>query len=267
MALRLVLAELAPARGDLAENVSRLERAVRAAPECEVIAFPELFLSGYRVGERIHRMAQRPDSPAVSRLKAAAASKGAWLVVGTPWAHPERAGETQNVALLVGPDGSLRAQPKRFLPTFGPFEESVHLSPGSRSEVFAAPWGRFGVEICYEVFFPEVSRELALGGAELLLVISASPVTSRRLFEKLLPARAVENGSPVAYCNRTGVEDGMVFAGGSGLWDARGETEPAKVVQLGEEDRLLSFETSLESIPLWRTMRPVLRDVAARAPV
>ena len=193
--------------------------------------------------------------------------RGAWLVVGAPWAHPERPGETQNAALLIGPDGSLRVQPKRYLPTFGPFEEAVHLSPGSSSEVFPTPLGRLGIQICYEVFFPEVARQLAMAGAELLVVISASPETSRALFEKLLPARAVENGTPVAYCNRAGVEDGMVFAGGSGLWDHRGELQPpVSVKELGPEDRLLAYDLEVEGLERWRPMRPVLRDVAARPP-
>lgn len=266
MPLRLLLAELAPSRGELAKNLALLDRALEAAPPSDLIVLPELFLSGYRVGERIHRMALDPSSAAFRRVLEAARRANAWLVVGTPWAHPDRKGETQNVSLLVGPDGSWKVQPKRYLPTFGPFEEAVNLSPGDRSEVFSTPLGRIGMEICYEVFFPEVSRQLAMAGAELLVVISASPVSSRRLFEKLLPARAVENGSPVAYCNRSGVEDGMVFAGGSGLWDSRGELEPPHVVQLGEEDRLLSYEVALESVPLWRPMRPVLRDVAARPP-
>ncbi|MDE1820654.1 MAG: carbon-nitrogen hydrolase family protein [Euryarchaeota archaeon] len=266
MTLRLVLAELAPARGELPKNLALLDRAVKASPPADLIVLPELFLSGYRVGERIHRLALSPESPAFRRVQEASRASGAWIVVGTPWAHPDRKGETQNVALLVGPSGEWKVQPKRYLPTFGPFEEAVNLSPGDKSEVFATPLGKVGMEICYEVFFPEVSRQLAMSGAELVVVISASPVSSRRLFEKLLPARAVENGCPVAYCNRTGVEDGMVFAGGSGLWDTRGDPDPPKAIELGEEDRLLCYEVPLESVPLWRPMRPVLRDVAARPP-
>ncbi len=266
MTLRLGLLELAPARGDVSKNLSLLEKAVRQSPPSDLLVLPELYLSGYRVGERIHRMALGPSSSSLDRLRAISRGAGAHLVVGAPWTHPDRKGETQNVALLVGPDGSVRVQPKRYLPTFGPFEEAVNLSPGDRSEVFSTPLGKVGLAICYEVFFPEVSRQLSLGGAELLVIISASPVSSRRLFEKLLPARAVENGVPVAYCNRTGVEDGMVFAGGSGLWDIRGELAPPRTTQLGEEDRILSYDLSLEDAPLWRPMRPVLRDVAARPP-
>lgn len=266
MAIHLTLAEVAPARGDVTKNLELLDRALEASPPSDLVVFPELFVSGYRVGDRLHRLALSPKSPAFRHLLAASARSGAWLVVGTPWSLPERSGETQNVALLVGPDGSHRVQAKRYLPTFGPFEEGVHLSPGERSEVLPTPHGKLGLAICYEAFFPEVTRQLALGGSDLLVIISASPVTSQRMFEKLLPARAVENGVPVAFCNRTGVEDGMVFAGGSGLWDHRGDLEPPSVVQLDEEDRLLSYTLSLDSTPLWRPMRPVLRDVAARRP-
>jgi predicted amidohydrolase len=266
MPFQLTLAELAPARGDLARNLDLFEKAVAAAPRSDLLVFPELFLSGYRVGDRLHRLALSPTSPAFRRVTDAARRADATLIVGTPWSHPERSGETQNVALAVTPDGSWKVQAKRYLPNFGPFEEGVHLSPGERSEVVPTPRAKLGIAICYEAFFPEVTRQLALRGADLLVIISASPVTSSRMFEKLLPARAVENGLPVAFCNRTGVEDGMVFAGGSGVWDHRGDLDPPTVIQMGEEDRLLSYSLLLENTPLWRPMRPVLRDVAAREP-
>jgi predicted amidohydrolase len=156
---------------------------------------------------------------------------------------------------------------KRYLPNFGPFEEGLAFSPTDSSQPVELRGHRLGVEICYDVFFPEVARELALGGAELLVNVSASPVTSRRLFEKLLPARAVENGLPVAYVNRVGVEDGIVFDGGSGVWDPRGEPVPLETVpatELGADERLYRAEVDLAAVGRWRPFRPVLRDVTAR---
>src|SRR5208282_5043714 len=103
--------------------------------------------------------------------------------------------------------------------------------------------------------------------AGLLVVISASPVTSRRLFERLLPARAIENGVPAIYVNRVGVEDGVVFGGGSGAWDPRGEpilTTPVPFAPADPEESLSTVEIDPTESARWRPFRPVLRDVAGR---
>ncbi len=92
-------------------------------------------------------------------------------------------------------------------------------------------------------------------------------MTSGPLFEKLLPARAVENGLPVVYVNRVGVEDGIVFGGGSGAWDPRGEpvaTHPVNDPSLAPEEKLWRAELDLDEPARWRPFRPVLRDVTSR---
>lgn len=268
--MRLVLAELAPAPGDLATNLEAVERTVREAP-CDLAVFPELFLSGYAIGDRVHAVALREGDRSAARLSDLARSSSTTIVVGAPVASAERPGEVENSALLFDPSGATFRQVKRYLPNFGPFEEARSYTPTDRSRAARVGARRLGLEICYDVFFPEVSRELALDGAELLVAISAAPVTSRRLFEKLLPARAIENGLPVVYVNRVGVEDGFVFGGGSGVWDPRGEPL-ARSVRAGgpgrtEGEQLLEAEVDLDVVRRWRPFRPVLRDVASRPPV
>ncbi|MCI4341206.1 MAG: carbon-nitrogen hydrolase family protein [Thermoplasmata archaeon] len=259
--MRLLLAELAPVRGDLEANLARLERLSGAHP-AELTVYPELFLTGYRVGDRLHRMGVRPGDATVGRLNAAAERAHGAILVGGAIAGP-RPGEIQNGALLASPSGELQVQSKRFLPTYGPFEEGVPFSAGDRSVPLQLGERRVGVGICYDTFFPEVFRTLALAGAELLAIPSAAPVTSSRLFAKLLPARAVENAVPVVYVNRVGVEDGVVFGGGSGAWDARGEPLPTEELPLehaGDGERLLGVEVDLDDAARWRPFRPVLRD-------
>jgi predicted amidohydrolase len=266
--MRLALGQLAPAPADPRTNVARLAEVVRVA-RADLAIFPELFVSGYRVGDRIHRLALSANgSDATSEaLRAVARDHATPLLVGAPVISADRRGEVQNTALLFRPDGSLARQVKRYLPNFGPFEEGLAFSPTDTSRPVELAEHRLGVEICYDVFFPEVTRELALAGADLLINLSASPVTSRRLFEKLLPARAVENGLPVAYVNRVGVEDGIVFDGGSGVWDPRGEPLPLETVPvpgLHPDEAVYRVEVDLGAVGRWRPFRPVLRDVAAR---
>ncbi len=264
--MRIALAELAPVPGDLERNVARVAEAVRAA-RAEVAVFPELFLSGYRVGDRFQRLALAEADRTTEALRALARTEHAAVVVGAPVASRERRGEIHNAAVAVDPDGRVSVQGKRYLPTFGPFEEGVLFTPTDESRPVRLGGSSVGLEVCYDVFFPEVSRQLALAGAELLVNVSASPTTSRRLFDKLLPARAVENAFPVVYVNRVGVEDGVVFGGGSGAWDARGEpiaTTPVDLPSRGVDERLVVVELDPGESGRWRPFRPVLRDVASR---
>jgi predicted amidohydrolase len=263
---RLLLGQLAPEPGALAANVDRIAAAVGAAPS-DLAIFPELFLSGYRVGDRFHHLALRRNDATWTRLAKIARDHRTRVVVGAPMVADARVGELENVALAFHPDGTVGRQVKRYLPTFGPFEEGVPFTPTEESRPVPMGSASVGLAICYDTFFPEVFRTLALAGAQLLVVISASPITSYSLFNKLLPARAIENGLPVVYVNRVGVEDGIVFGGGSGVWDSRGEpvalAEPT-ATGLGPEDRLFSTEIDLADAARWRPFRPVLRDHATR---
>lgn len=265
--MRLLLGQLSPRKGEVVANLDRLGRLVPPGT-CDLAVFPELFLSGYRVGDKVHGLAVRAGDAASSHLAKIAAAARATLAVGAPVVL-ERPGEVGNAIVVVPPDGPPARQLKRYLPTYGPFEEGTFFTPTDRSVPIAVGGRAVGFLICYDAFFPEVARELSLAGAELLVVISASPVTSRRLFEKVLPARAVENAVPLVYVNRVGVEDGVVFGGGTAAWDARGEPVPLAPRSFPSEvaeEGLWSAEIDLDEAPRWRPFRPVLRDLASRPP-
>lgn len=266
--MRLTLGQLAPTPADPVRNLERIEKVVQTAP-ADLALFPELFLSGYRVGDRFHALALDPlgTDPTSEGLHRLARESGVPIAVGAPVGSPDRKGEVQNAVVLAPPAGDLAYQVKRYLPNFGPFEEGLAFSPTDRSRPFPVAGRPVGFEICYDVFFPEVARDLALAGAELLVNLSASPVTSRRLFDRLLPARAIENGMPVVYVNRVGVEDGIVFGGGSAAWDPRGEPIPLETVAvpgLASEEAVYRTEIDVAAVGRWRPFRPVLRDLSAR---
>ena len=266
--MRLLLAQLAPVKGDVAANLDRIERVVRAH-RSDLAVFPELFLSGYRVGDAFPRLALGRGDDAWLRLAGIARAAETAIVTGAPIRLDDRPGEIGNAAVLARADGTVDHQVKRYLPTYGPFEEGSFFTPTDRSSVWPLGANRVGLEICYDAFFPEVTRQLALAGAELLVAISAAPVTSRRLFEKVLPARAVENAAWVVYVNRVGVEDGVVFGGGSGAWDPRGEPVPIEAVPFDArepEESVTTASLDLGEVARWRRFRPTLRDVASRPP-
>ncbi|HEV2519524.1 MAG TPA: carbon-nitrogen hydrolase family protein [Thermoplasmata archaeon] len=266
--MRVVLAELAPALGDLSANLDRIATIVENVP-AELAVFPELFLSGYRVGDDVRRLALAPGDAAQRRLSDIAGRTHCAILVGAPLVSANRPGETLNAALLFTPDGQVTAQGKRFLPSFGPFEEGTVFTPVDASRVAGVGPATIGMQICYDLFFAEVARDLAMQGADLLVAISAAPVTSRRLFDRLLPARAIENAIPLVYVNRVGAEDGIVFGGGSAAVDVRGETLTGAEVPFEKRaagERVELVEIDLGSARRWRPFRPVLRDASRRAP-
>ena len=264
--MRIALGQLDPVPGEVGRNVERVREAVTAA-KADVAVFPELFLTGYRVGDRFHRLALSEGDPTSETLREIAHESRTTGVGGGPLASSERRGEIHNAAIAFLPTEEMFVQVKRYLPTFGPFEEGVLFTATDTSRPVLLGPHPVGLEVCDDTFFHEVSRQLALAGAEILLIISASPLTSRRLFDRLLPARAIENALPVVFVNRVGVEDGIVFGGGSGAWDVRGEPLGLTSVPLasaGPEESLTTVEIDPAESVRWRPFRPVLRDVASR---
>ena len=120
-----------------------------------------------------------------------------------------------NSAVLVGPRGYVGKYQKMYLPTHSVFEEKRYFRPGYQTTVFETEVGKIGMIICYDIYFPEITRLLSLRGANLFICISASPSVRRGFFETLTAARAIENGVFLAYVNLAGIEDGLQFWGGS----------------------------------------------------
>ena len=158
---------------------------------------------------------------------------------------------------MVGPAGYIGHYQKRFLPNFGPFEEKIYFGEGNQSNVFDTPFGKIGIQICYDIFFPETSMDLAHEGADLIINLSASPTTSRPLFHRMLPARAIETTCFYAYSNNIGTQGSLTFAGESSVVDPRGKT----IAEMPSfEEGTIVCELMFEDLERFRDARPVLRD-------
>ncbi len=254
--MRVTLVSTQPVLSDKEANLAEMEAQVRAA-EGDIVVFPEMALTGYVIGDRVHRLAERLDGPSVARIAALAAETGRWVLFGMPRADDRRAGVVYNSAIMVDPEGGVQVYDKRHLATFGPFEDGLHFTPGRSLGLMETPWGDIGVMICYDLFFPELSKAMTVAGADVLVNISASPSTSRRFFEALFPARAIENALPVLYSNFAGSQDGLVFWGGCQSWGPRGT---AKAVGPYFETHRLEVEVDHEETAAARPLRPTLRD-------
>ncbi|WP_216900283.1 carbon-nitrogen hydrolase family protein [Synechococcus sp. CCY 9618] len=219
----------------VAENLERLEQvcALAAGHGVQLLAFPELYLSGYIVTPAIVRdLAEAVDGPSLEQVAAAARRHG--LAVACP--YPERAmvaGEERfyDAIALIDRDGRLlRNYRKTHL--WGPDEKRcwspgyLHREEGPALTVQRVNGFPLGLLNCYEAEFPELTRRLALEGAKLVLIPTAADAwaelsTGERtdrpypdVSRTLLPAHAFENDCFVAYANRCGEEtvNGRVMA-------------------------------------------------------
>jgi len=253
--VKATLAQLAPSLGDKAKNLAKLAKAV-AKSEADLVLTGELFLTGYMARDAFARLAEPLDGPAVKAVRAMAAEHGAHVVFGMP----EREPGTQrlfNSSVLVTPDGRTVAYRKIYPANFGPFEEGLYFGRGDALTLVDTKLGKIGLLICYDTFFPELAKAYALQGADLLAIISASPATSKPFFDRILPARAIENALPVLYTNLVGTELNIVFQGGTQAIGPRGE-DLGKAKDFAED--AVNADIDLRDVKTARAFRPTLRD-------
>lgn len=253
--MKAALAQLDPAIGDKGKNLKKLETAVASA-HADLLLAGELFLSGYMARDAFAQLAEPLDGPSVKAVQAIAAEHATHVVFGMP----EREADTRrlfNTSVLVAPDGKIASYRKVFPANFGPFEEGLYFGRGDGLTLVDTKLGRIGLLICYDSFFPELAKAYAIEGADLLAIISAAPATSKSFFDKILPARAIENALPVLYANLVGTELNVVFQGGSQAIGPRGESL-AKAEDFAEST--IAADVDVRDITTARAFRPTLRD-------
>ncbi len=210
--LSLGLVQHAGSPDGIAGNLAVVERAAESAQAdgTDLLVFPECFLTGYFREDGIADLAAEIDDGVIGRLEETAARTGVALVTGS---YERRDNGVSNTAFCVTPDaGCIARHRKRAL--YGPWEQRSFV-PGSGPVLFDYRGFRIGLLICYDVEFPELTRELARQGADLVIVPTALMQPYEYIAEILVPARAIENQFFVAYANRTGNESAFHYVGKS----------------------------------------------------
>lgn len=197
--------------GKTEQNLERICAYIRQAGNrgARLAVFPELALTGYCL-RHAFGTALAASHPYVERLRAASRESGVTALVGMA----ERAVDScWNTQLVCGSDGSLRAYRKTHL---GAREKRI-FSAGDRLPVFEEE-PPFGILICYDMHFPEAAATLRAGGAGLIAVPHASPITAgsrEAVWSRYMSARAYDNRVFVACCNACGSSGcGTDFSGG-----------------------------------------------------
>jgi predicted amidohydrolase len=223
--MKIVLAQVAPALGDVAANLEMhldvLEKARRQ--KADLVVFPELSLTGYTLKDLVEEVALDPaKDPRIRKL--AARTKGLSAVVGFVEESPAEAGLFYNAAAFISEGRLLHVHRKVYLPTNGMFEEAKFFAQGREFRTFAAPFGRVGLLICRDFLHYGASYVHFASGADMIVCVSAAPgrgveggdaFATSRMWELMGEAVSYFSTAFVIYANRVGVEEGVTFAGGS----------------------------------------------------
>ncbi|GAA3533262.1 carbon-nitrogen hydrolase family protein [Zobellella aerophila] len=277
LAVSLAQIEVIPLDADA--NGAKLEAIARreAAAGARLIVFPELCNTGYieplapgqpftdpglshaDYGHRLYQSATTLEGELIQRLIRVAVEYDCHLVTGLALRHPELTGALLNASVLIGPGGVCSIYAKAHLW----HNEKLYFVPGQRFPVCQTPIGRIGMQVCYDIRFPEVTRSLALAGAELVTNVWASfreldrPPTDPLLFHHRAFTRAQENGLYFLSCNRVGEHGGYRFMGRSLVAAPDGTIIGALD---HEEEDCLRVEIKLDEIERYRMATGIFTD-------
>lgn len=252
--MRLAAQQTAGVPEDPAENLAQLAEtvALAAAQGADLLILPELWLTGYNIGDAVHDLAEPADGPSARKVAEIARESETAILYG----YPERADDrVYNAAQLVGADGSRLANMRK-AHLFGPEEKRLYAPGDTGLPVVDVAGVKLGILICYDVEFPEAVRAQALLGAELIAVPTALFHPYQFVGLRVVPVRAWENQVYVAYVNRCGAEGDLAYVGGSAVCAPDGSCE----ARAGEGERLLFAEIDPAAVARGRSENPYLAD-------
>src|SRR5476649_331513 len=259
---------------NLAKAIARIREA--AEQGAQIICLPELFRSQYFCQSEDHAnfsLAEEiPNGPSTEAFCELAKSRG--VVIIASLFEKRTAGVYHNTAAIIDADGTyLGKYRKMHIPDDPLFYEKFYFTPGDLGfRAWDTKFGKIGVLICWDQWFPEAARLTAMAGAQILFYPTAigwHPSEREKYgeahhssWETIQRAHAVANGCYVAVTNRVGLEqpiggDGIKFWGQSFIANTSGQI----IAKAGlEEEQILVNESDLNTVDVTRTHWPFLRD-------
>ena len=233
--LVIALAQMTQRVGDLDGNAAAILAVRERAAGADLLLCPELQLTGYPPEDLVLKPEfVRRTMEAAERLVDATATPGPAVLIGT---IIHEGGLNYNAVLLADGGRVIGRTLKRELPNYGTFDEKRVFAHGPMPEPLEFKGVRIGVPICEDIWQEPVCSHLADAGAELLLVPNGSPYELDKddLRQRMVRSRAAIAGLPLAYLNRVGGQDEIVFDGSSFIMHPDGEL----VVQLCDWEEAL----------------------------
>jgi NAD+ synthase (glutamine-hydrolysing) len=271
--LRVALVQFKPKKADVPGNLQQIRDTwLPQAGDAEVVVFPEASLTGYFLEGGVVDVAMPVEE--VAKGLGVPGPMAPTIILG--FYEKWRRGIYNSVACFeAGEDGyeATHVHRKMFLPTYGVFEEARFADPGRDLTAFNTRHGRLGLLVCEEMWHSLPPTILALDGAELIVVVSASPARdfpegigrSENLarWDALTQGAASEHGVFVAVCQLVGSEGGKVFLGGSMIAGPDGSILAQGPLM---EEGLISVDLDGRSIDRARFQTPLLADLRQMLP-
>ena len=242
--------------GDVAHNkqilMQKLTEAISVEHKPDVILFPEMWNTGYALTE-ISSLADENGKETIDMLSSFAKQHQVNIIGGS--IAQKKGDGVYNTIFAFNRKGELINDYSK-LHLFRLMDEEKYLQAGDKLGLLEVDGVQAGMLICYDIRFPELTRSLALQGAQILFVPAQWPKPRLHHWKTLLTARAIENQMYVIACNRMGVSGETEFFGHSMVIDPWGEI----IVEAGEEETILFGEIDLALVSKVRSTIPIFED-------
>lgn len=246
----IALCQYMPVPGNPEANAGRIKERVRRG-EADVYMFPEMYLTGY--GAPCEGLAERVEE-CIGGLSDLCRMEDVAVAVGCPRYESDL---VYNSLAFLSPDGDSWYD-KAHLAGFGVYAETGFV-PGYRSGMGSYHGMLFGMCVCYDVFFPEILHGCSLNGASVNICCAASAIQSKRFLDRVLPARALEDVTYMAYINNVGPANDLDMHGCSRGLDPFGDI----LAECGTGEGECMFTADTEKLEEAREIRRHLSDYRA----
>lgn len=267
--MKLQLVQFHPEPNDKDGNLDRILGYVDEglAAGANLIAFGEQALVGYVLDGRVRysELAEPIPGPVTDRVAAKLKGKNCLVLFGMP---ENDLGDIYNSAPLIGPDGIIGVAQKLYLANFESiltgmtYAEGVYFKPGKRISYWDTPFGRIGVQVCLDLYHPEITYAHAVAGCWLILQPSATPlITTEAPFPTpLFLGRGFECNACMAYVNIVGDQLGQAYHGGTHV--IMGPAGCKKILPYGKDakEEVLEYEVDPSEVYESRARFPMIRD-------
>jgi len=222
-----------------------------------LLVCPELFMSGYAVGHNIREYAEPVDGAFATGIARLAQKHDIAVVYG----YPEVSGDlTYNAAQCIDASGQRIANHRKLV--LPPGFEADYFATGDGITLFELDGLRIGLVICYDAEFPETVRAVAKAGAQALVVPTATGAQWGVVANRVMPARAFENGIYLLYANHAGKEGGFDYLGASCIIGPDGND----LARATDTEAVISAELNPSHVKVAQSRLPYLQEIQKLRP-
>ncbi|MGB9824438.1 MAG: carbon-nitrogen hydrolase family protein [Candidatus Hydrothermia bacterium] len=255
--IKVGIAQISSRLGYIEYNEKKIVEALERGKNsgAHIVVFPELTTMGYGSGD-IYLDKVDENLESLKRILKRTEELKIWAIIG--FVDKDERGFFYNSAALINSGRIIGKYAKTQLVNYRLFDELKYFKAGSTLPVFETPFGKIGILISEDLWFPEPARALTFRGAEVIFALSASPFDRGKIdtWDDFLKVRVLDNILPVVFANMCGVQEGITYWGGSAVYSAS-----AKIIK---RLKLLEEDFEVIEVDLEEAKRLRRRDIRVR---